>query len=46
LLRKNFPFTDLLYAVALDCWKATAAFNSGQTEGETYYEALKRFGHL
>ena len=45
-LRKIFPFTDPPYAVALDRGKAAATFNSGQMEGETYYETLKRLGHL
>ena len=44
--RKRFPFTDPPCAVALDCGKATTAFNSGQMEGETYYETLKRLSHL
>jgi uncharacterized membrane protein YgdD (TMEM256/DUF423 family) len=45
-LRRVFPFTDPPYAVALDRGKAVARFNSGQMEAETYYETLKRFGHL
>ena len=45
-LRKIFPFTDPPYAVALDRGKAVARFNSGQLEVETYYETLKRLGHL
>jgi hypothetical protein len=45
-LRKALPFTDPPYAVALDHGKAVATFNSGQMEGEAYYETLKRLGHL
>lgn len=45
-LRKVFPFTDPPYAVALDHGKAVAAFNSGQMEGEAYYDTLKRLGLL
>jgi uncharacterized membrane protein YgdD (TMEM256/DUF423 family) len=45
-LRKVFPFTDPPYAVALYRGKAVARFNSGQLEVETYYETLKRLGHL
>jgi len=45
-LRKALPFTDPPYAVALDRGRVVAKFNSGQTEGEGYYAALKRLGHL
>jgi hypothetical protein len=45
-LRRVFPFTDPPYAVALDRGKAVARFNSGQLEVETYYETLRRLGHL
>jgi uncharacterized membrane protein YphA (DoxX/SURF4 family) len=45
-LRRVFPFTDPPYAVALDRGKAVARFNSRQLEVETYYETLKRLGHL
>lgn len=45
-LRKAFPFTDPPYAVALDRGQAVARFNSGELEAGTYYETLKRLGHL
>lgn len=45
-LRAAFPFTDPPYAVALQHGRAVATFNSGQMEGEGYYQALKRLGHL
>ncbi len=45
-LRKVFPFTDPPYAVVLERGKAVARFNSGQLEDGTYYETLKRLGHL
>lgn len=45
-LRRIFPFTDPPYAVALERGKAIATFNSGQMEGECYYETLTRLGHL
>jgi uncharacterized membrane protein len=45
-LRKAFSFTDPPYAVALDHGKAVATFNSGQLEGEAYYDTLKRLGLL
>jgi uncharacterized membrane protein len=45
-LRKIFPFTDPPYAVALHQGRAVALFNSGQMEGESYYEALRRLGHI
>lgn len=45
-LRKIFPFTDPPYAVALHKGKAVAQFNSGQMESESYYETLRRLGHI
>ena len=45
-LRKVFRFTDPPYAVALERGRTVATFNSGQMEGESYYETLKRLGHL
>jgi hypothetical protein len=45
-LRKALPFTEPPFAVALDCGKVVATFNSGQMEGEGYYATLKRLGHL
>jgi uncharacterized membrane protein YphA (DoxX/SURF4 family) len=46
LLRKTLPFTEPPFAVALDRGKVVGTFNSGQMEGEGYYAALKRLGHL
>jgi len=46
VLRAAFPFTDPPYAVALDDGDVEATFNSGQLEGESYYGALRRLGHV
>jgi hypothetical protein len=45
-LRQILPVTDPPCALALDHGRVAAKFNSGQMESETYYEALKRLGHL
>ncbi len=46
MLRKTFPFTDPPYAVALHRGRAVAQFNSGQMEGEGYYDALRSLGFV
>jgi uncharacterized membrane protein YphA (DoxX/SURF4 family) len=46
LLRSALPFTDPPYAVALDHGRVAATFNSGQMEDASYYDTLRRLGHL
>jgi hypothetical protein len=46
LLRSALPFTDPPYAVALDHGRVAATFNSGQMEEASYYDTLRRLGHL
>lgn len=45
-LRTALPFTDPPHAVALDQGRVAATFNSGQMEGDSYYDTLRRLGHL
>lgn len=45
-LREALPFTDPPYAVALDRGRVVATFNSGEMEGEAWFQALQQSGHV